>query len=330
MERTLQDLFAGRASPLQKKAVEDWLRTPGNLEAYYQCLARYEATHDHYQPDDNAALTDYQAFMRGAAYPRRQVEAPVRPLPVWRSPRWLMGIAASAVLLLGVGYAGRDRWLYETYTAPFGQTQTFALPDDSEVTLNAHSSLRVPRFGFGNADRHVWLGGEGFFSVRHTVNDHAFVVHTADVDVHVLGTRFNVNARAEQTEVVLSEGRVELVQARKTPAAPPARPLTMQPGEAVSLVKGDTLFRRKVVLPEAVAAYRQNRLVFADTPLSQVAARIQDYYGIRVVVPNRELARRELTGTLPNNDLNVVLRTLSLSYNLAVERRPNQVILRPQ
>lgn len=331
IDRTLHDLFAGRATPLQKKTVEDWLRTPGNQEVYYQCLARYEADHAQYVPDLDSSLTDYQSFMRGETYPRHSQETQVRALPVWRQPRWLLGIAASLLLVAGLGYVTFSRWGYDTLASPYGQTRTLTLADGSDVTLNAHSSLRVQRFGFGNADRHVWLTGEGYFSVRHTVNDHAFVVHTNDLDVHVLGTKFNVDTRAGRTEVVLSEGRVELVAPRAATANVPVRPLTMKPGDQVTMMTGDTAFRRKVaVLPEQVAAYRHKRLVFADTPLSQVAERIQSYYGIRVVVPNRELARRELTGTLPNNDLNVVLRTLSLSYNLAVERQPNRVVLKPQ
>jgi len=327
IERTLNDLFAGRATPLQKKSVEVWLRIPENLELYYQCLARYEADNSQYVPDLATSLTDYQSFMKGATYPRRAADTLVRPLPIRQSPRWLLSIAASIVLLLGLGYVTYEWWGYESLTSPYGQTRTFTLADGSDVILNAHSVLRVPRFGFGNSDREVWMTGEGFFNVRHTVNDHRFTVHTSNLDIRVLGTKFNVDTRASRTEVMLSEGKVELVK----PDAADKRSLTMKPGDQVTLMAGDTAFRRKLTIrPEQVAPYRQNQLVFADTPLSQVAQRIEDYYGIKVVVPNRELARRELTGTLPNNDLTVVLRTLSLSYNLAVDRRPNQVILKPQ
>ena len=328
IERTLYDLFAGRATPLQKKAVEDWLRTDGNADVYYQLLARFEADHAQYEPDTQTASTDYEHFMLGGLYPRRR-PAPVFTVvrsPVWRTPRWLMSMAASALLVVSLGYLTRSRWAYERFDAPYGQTRTLQLADGSDVTLNAHSVLRVPRFGFGNGGREVWLDGEGYFSVRHTTLDHRFTVHTAELDVRVLGTKFNVSTRSHHTEVILSEGSVQLVQPEK-----PAAPLLMKPGEQASLAAGDTAIRRKfITISDDVGAYRQRRLVFADTPLSQVAERIQDFYGIRVIVPNRELARRELTGTLPNNDLNVVLRTLSLSYNLAVERQPDRVILKPQ
>lgn len=337
IEHTLYDLFAGRATPLQKQAVEEWLRTAENRDVYYQLLARYETEHAQYEPDTARALTNFEQFMAGKAYPRHRV-GPRSAGPVfmvskdentrwgWANRRWMLGMAASLLAVVGLGYVTHDRWAYERFEAPFGQTTNVTLADGSDVTLNAHSSLRVPRFGFGNSDRHVWLSGEGYFSVRHTTGDHRFTVHTPNLDVQVLGTCFNVNTRSGQTEVVLDEGKVQLVQPKV-----PTRPLTLKPGDQATLAEGDTAFSRKVVaLPEQVAAYRQNRLVFTDTPLSQVASAIQNYYGIRVVVSSRELARRELTGTLPNNDLNVVLRSLSVSYNLAVERRTDQVVLRPQ
>lgn len=334
IEHTLYDLFAGRATPLQKQAVEEWLRTAENREVYYQVLARYEAEHAQYEPDTTHALTHFEQFMKGQPYPRHQsVAAPSAVFTVsgdsrrgWPGTRWVLGMAASLLAVVGLGYVTHDQWAYEKFDAPFGKTTTITLADGSDVTLNAHSSLRVPRFGFGNSDRHVWLTGEGYFSVRHTTRDHTFTVHTPNLDVQVLGTRFNVNTRSGQTEVMLDEGKVQLVQPKA-----PAHPLTLKPGDQATLVEGDTAFHRKVIaLPEQVAAYRQNRLVFTDTPLSKVASTIQDYYGIRVVVSSRELARRELTGTLPNNDLNVVLRSLSVSYNLAVERQATQVVLKPQ
>ncbi|CCH00173.1 anti-FecI sigma factor, FecR [Fibrella aestuarina BUZ 2] len=337
IEHTLYDLFAGRATPLQKQAVEEWLRTAENREVYYQLLARYEAKHAQYEPDTARALTNFEQFMKGHPYPRHQVgprsetsvftvSGSAQARRNWPATRWVLGMAASLLAVVGLGYVTHDQWAYEKIDAPFGQTTTITLADGSDVTLNAHSSLRVPRFGFGNSDRHVWLTGEGYFSVRHTTRDHTFTVHTPNLDVQVLGTRFNVNTRSGQTEVVLDEGKVQLVQPKA-----PAHPLTLKPGDQATLAEGDTAFHRRVVaLPEQVAAYRQNRLVFTDTPLSKVASAIQDYYGIRVVVSSRELARRELTGTLPNNDLNVVLRSLSVSYNLAVERRVDQVVLKPQ
>lgn len=331
LEQTLYDLFAGRATPLQKKVVEEWLRDPANRETYYLLLSRWEADHAQYTPDTDVALAGYTAFLTGQApYPRHQPAdaVPVRRLPFWQSSffRASMSIAASVAVVVGLGWLTRDRWQYERITAPYGQTRTVNLADGSTVTLNAHSTLRSVRRFWGQAPaREVWLDGEGYFSISRTPDRQKFVVHTANLNIEVLGTKFNVNTRRGQTEVVLNEGKVQLT-APQTPQT--KRPLLMKPGDYVALAEGDTSFRKVSVVPDNYTAWQQSKLVFNETPLSQVAQRIEDFYGIRVVLANRELARRELTGTLPNNDLNVVLKTLSVSYNVAVERQRDRIVLR--
>lgn len=334
LEYILYELFAGRATPLQKKGVEAWLREPGNDEVYYRYVAKWEAEHGQYEPNTAAAQAAYEAFLTdGTPYPMQQLQ-PIAAssaggrasFSLWRNPRWLWSVAASVALLLGV-WATRFLWQYERYVVPYGQTRAVRLADGSAVTLNAHSTLRVPRFGFGRSDREVWLDGEAYFSVARTTDHRRFVVHTSRLDVRVLGTKFNVSTRRGKTEVVLSEGRVQLLT--HPDAHRNAQSLLMKPGEAVALTAGDTALRRTAVSPGVrTSAWQQKRLVFDETPLSQVAQQIEDYYGVKVVLANHALASRELTGTLPNNDLGVVLRTLSVSYNLAVERQRDRIILR--
>jgi ferric-dicitrate binding protein FerR (iron transport regulator) len=328
-EYLLTELFAGRATPLQKKMIEAWLREPGNEEAYYRYVERWEREHAQYAPDTPAALKAYEAFLhQSQPYPRHlpaEVSAGRSRRLGWRT---LLSLAASVALLLGL-YLTRAQWLYETTVAPYGQTRALRLPDGTTVTLNAHSSLRVRRAWLdwlGGGDREAWLDGEGYFSVVRTANRRRFVVHTDRLDVRVLGTKFNVNTRRGQTEVVLNEGKVQLLS--RPDEAAGVRSLLLKPGEYAALTASDTTFRRGRVRPEAYSSWRENRLVFDETPLSQVAQKIEDYYGVRVILGRRELARRELTGTLPNDDLSVVLQSLSASYNLSVERHDDRIVLR--
>ncbi|AQG80984.1 FecR family protein [Spirosoma montaniterrae] len=331
LEYILYELFAGRATPLQKKLIEGWLREPGNEEVYYYYVAKWETEHRQYDPDTPTALSDYEAFIAGRKpFAYQSQSGNQQPVVRQLNSRWVWRIAASILLVAGL-WLTRATWAYERYSVPFGQMRAVPLRDGSTVTLNAHSTLRVPRFAalrrmLGRTDREVWLDGEGFFSIARTTDNQRFVVHTSRLDVQVLGTKFNVSTRRGKTEVVLNEGKVQLFTRPGGQEKP--RSLLMQPGDLASLTPGDTLFRKTTVKPEVRTAWRTNRLVFDETPLSQVAQQIEDYYGIRVVIGNRELARRELTGTLPNNDLNVVLKTLSVSYNLAVDRQDDRIILR--
>lgn len=83
---------------------------------------------------------------------------------------WWLAVIITVCLLPGL-YLGRSYWLHQTIETGFGEVR--------RVTLNAHSSLRLPRFGFGERRRVVRLAGEATFSVRHLPGYQRFVVQTS-------------------------------------------------------------------------------------------------------------------------------------------------------
>ena len=158
--------------------------------------------------------------------------APVlRPMPVSRP--WLGWLVAASigVALVG-GWLLRDRLLQQTYTTAFGEIRVLILADGSRVTLNANSTLRVPRFGFGQQTRNVLLTGEAAFSVTHTLDDKPFIVRTGkSFEVVVLGTEFVVYNRHQGGRVVLNRGKVQL----RYKQGEATRQLTMQPGDQATM-----------------------------------------------------------------------------------------------
>lgn len=48
--------FSGRATPLQKKLIEDWIQEPSNKELYYERLDEWENQFIQILPDTDAAL----------------------------------------------------------------------------------------------------------------------------------------------------------------------------------------------------------------------------------------------------------------------------------
>ena len=204
-------------------------------------------------------------------------------------------------------------------------TKNVLLADGSEVTLNANSILKVPKDLARDDVREVWLKGEAFFSIARRPNHVRFAVHTDNLDVEVLGTKFNVNNRRGKTEVILSEGSVKLTSDFKSSDD---ATLYMKPGDYVSVSGKDTTFLRRVVVPEKYTAWQANKLVFDETPLRVVAQKIEDYYGVSVELADTAIGGRLLTGTLPNNDLGIVLRSLSASHNLDIQREDDRILIR--
>ncbi|GAA0195780.1 hypothetical protein GCM10009122_60060 [Fulvivirga kasyanovii] len=85
------------------------------------------------------------------------------------------------------------------------------LPDGSVVYLNHHSAVDYDK---DFEARTIEVTGEAFFEV--TKANIPFVVKTAHGEVRVLGTEFNVKTAADELEVEVEEGVVELKTSSET------------------------------------------------------------------------------------------------------------------
>ncbi len=252
--------------------------------------------------------------------PRRlPVFAFVTSLSTWQKvAAGFAGFLLVASLLLMVNQIRGTR-----YTTGFAQTENITLPDGSEVTLNANSSLRLPSSWNSNQAREVWLEGEAFFHVRKKPGaaNARFIVHTGQLRVEVLGTQFNVNNRRGKTKVVLTEGKVQVNDPDK------GHKLMMQPGDYVEYSGQQAAIARKKVDPSLYSSWKNNRLIFTDTPLGEIAHRLEDHYGVQVVFKDASLQELAFTGNFPANDLPFFLQVLSRSLNISVIRDGNQLII---
>ena len=95
-------------------------------------------------------------------------------------------------------------------TTKYGSKTDIQLPDGSKVWLNSGSSLKYDK-QFGKELREVVLSGEAFFDVVRNA-EKPFIIHTTNMDIKVLGTRFNVKSYAndKQSEASLIHGSIEV------------------------------------------------------------------------------------------------------------------------
>ncbi|MFD1874470.1 FecR family protein [Hymenobacter bucti] len=316
----------GEASLIEARAVRAWLANPANERQVQDWMSRSAAEAAvpvaDSDPFNYAAMRENLHARLGVA-PAPQVVL-LRPAPrAWR--RWAAA-AAVASLTIGAGWFWQEQHQLATasYATAYGQTRVVRLPDGSEVTLNAHSTLRYAASADARQPREVWLDGEAFFSVKHTADNQRFVVHTTgNFNVEVLGTKFTVYRRHEQARVVLLSGKVRVDFVDHT------RPdIILKPGELLQTADN----KPKVVLHKAVkaasyATWTAARMSFDATPLADVATRLQDTYGVAVVVPDSALAQRKFTGTLPIGNLDVLCEDLAEAFHLHIKRQQNRLVL---
>ncbi|MEZ4900613.1 MAG: FecR domain-containing protein [Spirosomataceae bacterium] len=261
--------FSHKTSPLQRKMIDEWLTLESNEEQFFEWLEEFENKHPQYLPKSEAALIHYENFL--VNNPHGEIHDKLNQnnetISIARSSLAYWLVAASVVLFLGI-WSFRNQVLYQTYQTGFGETKAVILSDGSQVTLNANSSLRLPRFGFGNSTREVFLKGEANFSVIHTQNHQKFIVKTNKFfEVEVLGTEFTVFARQQISKVVLNKGKVQV----RYQQGHDIKQITMRPGDLVSLNSQNKLEKKVVSQPQNYAAWEQKRFVFEETTLQEVA-----------------------------------------------------------
>nr|WKN37542.1 FecR domain-containing protein [Tunicatimonas sp. TK19036] len=235
------------------------------------------------------------------------------PRPKAHYSYWIAASVALFLLLLG-GIVWVNESQEKIMSTGYGETATLELPDGSLVVLNANSQIRYSQAW---EDREVWLEGEAYFHVQKqidpvTADSAKFTVHTDNLTVMVLGTKFNVNSR--QAQVVLDDGKVHVRQNDADPAE-----VDLRPGEMVELDRQTAQLVKREVNPYHYIAWKDNMLILDETPLGEIARLLEERYGYSVIFETDALKQVSFVGTYPADDIEVLLRTLEISLNMVVE-----------
>lgn len=186
----------------------------------------------------------------------------------------------AAVFILLVGISGV--WYYLQHqnnptmveiSAAYGETKQVTMPDQTEVWLNAGSSLKYPS-EFNQKIRSVSLTGEAFFSVTKNQSK-PFVVETKHLDVKVLGTKFNLKAYPDehQTTATLQEGKIE-VQTSKN------QKQQMVPNEQLVYNSESSTLKVAKVNPEDIPDWKNGNLLFSEATLGEILQTLERRFNI--------------------------------------------------
>jgi transmembrane sensor len=327
-KETLFNYFAGRSTALQKQAIDEWAKDYTNQEVFFECLALWESQNPQFVADDRKALERHRQRMldRQHETATSQLPTPEEPIIYWLNPgrmRWMIAASVSLLILFG-GLFFKDELLYTTYSTAFGETRTVKLSDGSQVTLNANSSLRVPRFGFGSKTREVVLLGEADFSIRHLPEHQRFVVQTdKNFEVVVLGTEFLVNTREKAKKVVLNKGKVQLLyQEGKT-----SKQLTMKPGNLVTFDQKGHVSLKQTTKPQDFTSWKEHRFVFDGTTLAEIGTLFKENYGIDLQIPDKTLAQWTISGAFKAYSAEELIETITSASNLNYRQQGDTIVV---
>ncbi|HJT72961.1 MAG TPA: FecR domain-containing protein [Chitinophaga sp.] len=259
------------------------------------------------------------------AYDRRQLRY-IRPMK--RAARWIG--SAAAIFILGWMLNEYSQQGEKAHHASYGAQQEIVLPDESVVTLNGNSTIRYARTWKSDKPREIWLQGEAYFTVKHVAlknrlqQSDSFRVHVQDLDITVLGTRFNVKNRRTATEISLVEGSLRINQ-----TGTGALLRVLKPGDA--FIYDSTSHELKSLERKAVAnkAWTNNEIDLDGYTLEDILHILEDTYGYEITLQAPELAQKRLSGTIPAHNAEDILFVLKKVFNLRINQKSNHLTISP-
>lgn len=218
-------------------------------------------------------------------------------------------VAAVAIVLLGLitvtAYWQGSRQIQSNFSdivveAPLGSKTKLTLPDGSTVWLNAGSKM-VYSQGFGVSDRRLVFQGEGYFEVEKN-DEMPFLVQTHDVNVTVVGTKFNFRNYPEDEEAVveLLEGKVALENQLKEEAV-----RYLPPNEKMVLHKATGEMDITSAKVKEATLWTENILLFDEDLLPDIVRKLERSYHVRIEIENEDLKQARFYGQFNQLEQNI-------------------------
>lgn len=192
-----------------------------------------------------------------------------------------------------------------TLNIPKGKTYAIVFDDGTAVRINSASVLKFPLLFTGNK-REVTLDGEAYFEVAK--NGKPFIVKTQEMDVRVLGTKFNVNTypgNAAQTSLV--EGSVAVSNFNYP------KPLLIKPGQA-AIKHGNNNLAIESFSADNVLSWLNGTYYFSNMPLREIVNITNRVTGEDLYITDSKIANFRFSGALETNKpIKVLLENIKSS-----------------
>ena len=199
-----------------------------------------------------------------------------------------------------------------------GEIKTFTLSDGSQITLGGASRVRGE---FTGKTRDLKLAaGNAYFDIARD-EDRPLTVDTGDVQVRVLGTRFDIKKRADQVSVSVDSGHVRVMAVNLT--------------ETRDLLAGDKIVSTAALRlgpvegfdPEKELSWRSGRLSFVDAPLRDIVADMNQYSDRPVRLGPGAPADMRLTLSFSVQQIGQVLAGLDAAYPIQVRESDTEILI---
>lgn len=235
---------------------------------------------------------------------------------------------AALLLLLIVGGFAVKHLVYSSLTeasmtiAYDGSVKEFILPDGTKVWLNKDAVLKYPK-EFAENHRNVTLEGEAYFEVTKD-KTRPFTVLTNDMQIRVLGTKFNVKNDKNSliAEATLLEGEVE-VKGNQSEGQ-----IILSPGQKAELNLKTGRLHVKQVNAKLDAVWRDDLIPFDKATITEIASTLERFYDVKIIL-SPDINNNTYSGVLKKREsIDSVLNSLKNSIPISYEMTGHKIYIK--
>ncbi|WP_215222589.1 FecR family protein [Echinicola shivajiensis] len=214
---------------------------------------------------------------------------------------------------------------YNTLKVPYAKRFEVILPDGSEVTLNAGSSLTYPTSFDDMETRSVTLSGEAFFKVKKDA-DQPFIVKADLMNIRVLGTEFNVSSYPEDplVQTALVEGKVS-IYGNESEYEDTA--YILRPGELANWDKDSEKIQINKTELDMYTAWLNGKIIFRNVAFPNIIKKLERHYDVEIVNSQGAFETEYFSASFDVETIEEVMETFKKAYGLQYEINGNKIII---
>lgn len=193
--------------------------------------------------------------------------------------------------------------VFHTISVPVGGEYHFTLSDGSKVWINSGSELKFPVL-FAGEKREVFVKGEVYFEIEHNEKQ-PFIVCAGEVEISVLGTKFNVAAYPEENRILttLAQGKVNV--------SFEGGQVELVPGFQAVADKSEKRLSKKEVDVSMYTSWINGVFEYENMTLASITTQLSRWYDVEFKFSVPEYRERRFTGVVKKyDDLNEVLKVI--------------------
>ncbi|WP_190811175.1 FecR domain-containing protein [Flagellimonas sp. S3867] len=215
--------------------------------------------------------------------------------------------------------------VYNELTVPLGKKFDLVLSDGTMVKLNAGSTIKYPIQFIEGASREVEVWGEAYFDVTKDEN-HPFLVNANNIQIKVLGTKFNVSSYPEDEDIhtVLVEGSVQLFN---TDSEHAENSFVITPSQKASWDKELGEMTIKEVDTNIYTSWINGRIIFKNIPFKNIRKKLERRYNVTITNNNESLDEKFYNASFDIETIHQVMEAFRENYNIDYTITDNQIII---